>query len=488
MIRTLSSLNRKPKATLFGVVCLTMVSTLALTQQSFSQDANTTTAAPMIQLPNFRAMIEQNADAVVNIRGTRKGNMFTNRFGQGQPQLDDIPEPFRRFFDQLPQMPDRAPGAAQGSGFIISADGYVLTNAHVVANTEEVFVRLTDRREFKAEVVGADARTDVAVLKIDTEGLPTVNIGDSDALYVGDWVLAIGSPFGFEHSASQGIVSALGRSLPDGTYVPFIQTDVAVNPGNSGGPLFDLQGNVMGINSQIYSRSGGYMGLSFAIPVNLAMNIVDQIKDKGYVSRGWLGVMIQDMTQPLADSFGLDKPQGALVSQITPDSPAAKAGVEVGDVITHFDNNLIDRSADLPPLVGSVAAGSSASLQVLRDGKERTLTVTIGELDEQDKPKQLAFSGSEQNKRLGVAVAQLNAEQRSQLGVDHGVVVNHVEPGSAAAKAGLRSGDVILSFNNERIENVERLVELVKQAPTEKPSVVLLKRDQGMLFVPVDVG
>jgi serine protease Do len=364
----------------------------------------------------------------------------------------------------------------------------VLTNAHVVAGTEEVFVLLDDRRELPAEVIGSDERSDVALLKIDANNLPTVKIGDSDQLYVGDWVLAIGSPFGFDHSATQGIVSALSRNLPDGTYVPFIQTDVAVNPGNSGGPLFDLQGNVVGINSQIYSRSGGYQGLSFAIPINLAMNVTDQLKSKGYVSRGWLGVMIQDVTQALADSFGLDKPMGALVSQVTPDSPAAKAGIEVGDVIVRYDGKMLDRSVDLPPLVGNTTVGEDISVEVVRAGTGKTLTVSIGELDDQDKPIQLSQSGEQSDKKLGVAVAELNDQLREQMDVEHGVVIQQVQPNSAAAKAGLRNGDVILSFNNQQIDSAEQLVEMVNQAPTNKPSVALVRRDQGTLFVPIEIG
>jgi serine protease Do len=480
--------NQKKVLTLAVVACLTVTSSLMVTSQSFSQQA-VTPQNSVGQLPNFRAMIEQNRDAVVNIRGTRSGNELTQNFENAPDVPDNIPEPFRRFFGEQPfgQGPGgMIPQTSQGSGFIISADGYVLTNAHVVNGTDEVVVLLNDRRELPAKIVGVDERSDVAVLKIEAANLPTVQVGNSDQLHVGDWVLAIGSPFGFDHSATQGIVSALSRNLPDGTYVPFIQTDVAVNPGNSGGPLFDLQGNVVGINSQIYSRSGGYQGLSFAIPINLAMNAVDQLKSKGYVSRGWLGVMIQDMTQQLADSFSMDTPIGALVSQVTPDSPAEKAGFKVGDVIVKYDGKVLEHSADLPPLVGSTPIGEKTEVVVMRDGKEQILSVTIGELENQDQPMQLSQADEQAAQKLGIAVAELDQNMRQQMEVDHGVVISQIQPNSAAAKAGLRNGDVILSFNNEEINDAGQLAEIVKQAPTDKPSVVLVKRDRGTLFVPVE--
>jgi serine protease Do len=482
--------NKKKVLALATVVCLTLASSFVVTSQSFSQQSITQPTA-VGQLPNFRAMIEQNRDAVVNIRGTHSGNEMTQRFEAPENIPENIPEPFKRFFGDQPfkQNPGgMIPQTAQGSGFIISADGYVLTNAHVVNGTDEVFVLLNDRRELPAKVVGVDERSDVAVLKVDADNLPTVQVGDSDQLHVGDWVLAIGSPFGFDHSATQGIVSALSRNLPDGTYVPFIQTDVAVNPGNSGGPLFDLQGNVVGINSQIYSRSGGYQGLSFAIPINLAMNSVDQLKSKGYVSRGWLGVMIQDMTQTLADSFSMNTPIGALVSQVTPDSPAAAAGVKVGDVIVKYAGKVLERSADLPPMVGTTPIGEKTDIVVMRDGKEKTLSVMIGELENQDKPVQLSQTDEQAAQKLGIAVAELDQEMRQQMEVDHGVVISQVQPNGAAARAGLRNGDVILSFNNEEINTANQLAEIVKQAPADKPSVVLVKRDRGTLFVPVELS
>jgi serine protease Do len=452
-------------------------------QDNAAPGANTNSVA----LPSFHQLIQDNVSSVVNIRSNRS-NMPTGMQEQ-MPQLpENLPEQFRRFFEQFPQMPPAPPMAAQGSGFIISKDGYILTNAHVVADADEVYVRLNDNRELQAKVIGSDPRSDVALLKVDADNLPAVKIGDSDTLRIGDWVVAIGSPFGFDYSASQGIVSALGRSLPNGTYVPFIQTDVAVNPGNSGGPLFDLDGNVVGINSQIYSRSGGYQGLSFAIPIKLAMDVAKQIKDEGHVSRGWLGVMIQDIDQGLADSFGLQKPAGALVSQVMGGSPAAKAGVKVGDVIVRYDGRAIERSGELPPLVGLTPVGDKVQIEVLRQGKPLTLNIEIAQLQDEEQPTQLAKADERANARLGVAVSELSAEQRQQLEVSHGVVINNVQPGSAAARAGLRSGDVILSFNNEQVDNPQELAELVKEAPTSKPSVVLIQREQGTLFVPVQLS
>ena len=443
-------------------------------------------AAATVELPSFRQLIKDNVGAVVSIRGQRSARPTADR---GQPQLPEgLPESFRRFFEQMPQGPGPGfPMQSQGSGFIISEDGYVLTNAHVVDSSSEVYVRLNDNRELKAEVIGSDKRSDVALLKVEAGDLPTVRLGDSRNLEVGDWVLAIGSPFGFDYSVSQGIVSAKGRSLPDGTYVPFIQTDVAVNPGNSGGPLFDLDGRVVGINAQIYSRSGGYQGLSFAIPINLAMGIVDQLKTDGSVSRGWLGVGIQDVTQALADSFGLPAPAGALVSQVMPNSPAAAAGFQPGDVIVKYNGRELNRSSELPPLVGLTPVGERADIEVLRDGRSLTLAPEIARLD--DPRGQLKLSRADAaDIKLGVAVADLSDAQREQFKVSHGVIINSVQPDSPAAKAGLRDGDLILSFNREDIKSVDDLAEKVRKASADKPSVLLVKREQGTLFVPLDLS
>lgn len=433
-------------------------------------------------LPDFRRLISENGPAVVSVQAQRSRNASL----RNMPDLERLPEPFRRFFE-MPQgqspMPRSVPAA--GSGFIISADGYVLTNAHVVDEAESVTVRLQNRQEYTAEVIGSDSRTDVALLKIDAQDLPSVRIGDDNALEVGDWVLAIGSPFGFEYTATQGIVSALSRSLPDGNYVPFIQTDAAVNPGNSGGPLFNLNGEVVGINSQIYSRSGGYMGLSFAIPISLAMNVADQLQSQGFVERGWLGVAIQDMDQALAESFGLSRPRGALVSQVNADSPAEAAGVQVGDVIIRFDDQPIERSSHLPPLVGSTPVGQSVPLTVLRDGREQTLRLTVGKLQE---TQSLAATGHSQDQRarLGLAVQDLDARQRERLGLDTGVLIQEVQPGSPAAEAGLQANDVILSLNRQEITSVEKLQAELDQTDSES-GVMLVWRNNRTLFVPVQI-
>ncbi len=436
-----------------------------------------------VELPSFNELVRQYSPAVVNIRVT---GMTPTR---PMPKLpEDIPEPFRRFFKDLPGqgMPPGVKPQAQGSGFVISQDGYILTNAHVVTGAKELLVRLDDRREYPAKVIGSDERTDIALLKIDAGHLPTVKLGDSDKLKVGDWVLAIGSPFGFERTATQGIVSAVSRNLPDDTYVPFIQTDAPVNPGNSGGPLFDTAGNVVGINSQIYSHSGGYMGLSFAIPINVAMQVTDQLKTRGYVKRGWLGVAIQDMDQPLAQSFGLEKPAGALVAGVTPDSPADKAGIKAGDVILRYDGKTIERSGNLPLLVGNTAVGTQVPVDVLRDDKTHTLALTIGELKEQ--PATLARNnqqGQAEKGALGVMVADLDAQQRKVLGLDHGVLISDLAPDSPAEAAGLQPEDIILSFNHQEVKSATQLKELVKQAPTGKAVPVQVQREQNTLFLPV---
>jgi len=447
--------------------------------------AAATTITPSLagELPAFNTLVEQYGSAVVNIRASG-----VSETSPASELPEGMPEPFRRFFKELPEPGERPKGMqpqAQGSGFIISPDGYILTNAHVVKDAKEVSVRLDDRREYPAKVVGSDDRTDVALLKVEATNLPAVKVGDSDKLKVGDWVLAIGSPFGLDRTATQGIVSALSRSLPDENYVPFIQTDAAVNPGNSGGPLFDTDGKVVGVNSQIYSRSGGYMGVSFAIPINVAMNTAEQLKTKGHVERGWLGVTIQDMDQKLAQSFGLDKPEGALVSSVNPGSPADRAGIKAGDVILHYNGKSIDRSGNLPPLVGATALGSSVPVEVLRDGKTRQLTVTIAELAET--PTQLAQThGPAEKGTLGVMVSDLNAQQRQALGLsEQGVLVNGLAPDSPAASAGLQPNDVILAFDHQAVKSVAQMKDLVKKAPTGKPIALLVQRDQSTLFLPV---
>jgi serine protease Do len=389
-----------------------------------------------------------------------------------------------RFFRHFggPEQRRGVPTRALGSGFIVKSDGVILTNAHVVDGATEVKVKLTDRREFPAKVVGVDKKTDVAVLKIDAQGLPVVKVGDPTHLRVGEWVLAIGSPFGFENSATAGIVSARGRSLPGEGYVPFIQTDVAVNPGNSGGPLFDSSGEVIGINSQIYSQSGGYMGLSFAIPIDVAMNVEQQLVAHGRVTRGKLGVTVQDVTQQLAESFGLSRPSGALVSSVEKGSPAAKAGLEPGDVVLSLNGNEVASSSDLPPRVADLKPGSSAKLEVWRDGRKRDLEVRVGESSDT-----VASEGSHQegeHGRLGLAVRPLTPDERQQAGVSGGVLVQDVQ--GPAARAGIRPGDVVLAVNGTRIDGVEQLRQLVSKSG--KHVALLIERGDTRLFVPVDLA
>ncbi len=425
-------------------------------------------------LPDFESLVDENRPAVVNISTTGQTTSSSAPALKNVPEaLENVPEMLRRFFEEygIPRSPIPRPESALGSGFIIRPDGYVLTNAHVVQNAAAIRVGLNDRREFPATLVGTDPRTDIALLKVDATDLPAVRIGDSDRLKVGQWVLAIGRPFGFENTATQGIVSGLARSLPDDSYVPFIQTDVAVNPGNSGGPLFDLEGRVVGINSQIYSQTGGYMGVSFAIPINLAMQVADQLRENGRVSRGYLGVSIQDMDQELADAFGLDRPRGALVTAVTPDGPADRAGIEAGDVILEFDGRSILASGSLPPMVGALPAGRKVEVVVLRGGSQEKLTANLGEL-EQPQPVASASHPSAGG-RLGMAV-----EARG----DEGVVVTGVEPGSAAELAGIRPSDRLLSFDRQKVESPKQLRELVRKAPAGKPIAILVKRGDQTQF------
>ena len=432
-------------------------------------------------LPDMSSIVARNSPSVVNISvsGTRKGGPNASR----NPQLDEdesIQEFFRRF--RIPQNRGDMPVRGLGSGFIVSADGTILTNAHVVDGAEEVIVKLTDKREFKAKVLGLDTASDVAVLKIAATDLPVARIGKAANTRVGEWVLAIGSPFGFESSASAGIVSANARSLPDGSYVPFIQTDVAVNPGNSGGPLFNMAGEVIGINSQIYSRSGGYQGLSFAIPIEVAMNVERQIVAHGKVQRGRLGVGIQEVNQSLADSFGLKKPAGALVGSVEKDSPAAKAGLEPGDVILAINGKDIGASNELPAIVSSMSPGESARLQVWRKGGARQLEVQVGKFDDE---KLAAGDAPEAAKgRLGVTVRPLTPDEQRRAEVNGGVVVQNVA--GAAAKAGIQPGDIVLSVNGEAITSTEQLRSLVTKA--EKRIAVLVDRGNARIFIPVELG
>ncbi|MFK7852829.1 MAG: DegQ family serine endoprotease [Granulosicoccus sp.] len=435
-------------------------------------------------LPDFSGLVEAEGDAVVKISVLSQAPQSAS---SGIPGFDpeQIPEQFRRFFEQLPQNPSPQPrqGTGFGSGFIISEDGYVITNAHVVNNATEIRVGLQDQREYQATLIGSDRTTDIALLKLDASDLPVVRIGNSEELRVGEWVLAIGSPFGFEHTATQGIVSALARSLPDDTYVPFIQTDVAVNPGNSGGPLFNTDGEVVGVNSQIYSRSGGYQGLSFSIPINVAMSIADQLKDKGFATRGWLGVAIQNVDQALARSFGLDKPSGALIAQVTQDSPADKGGLTSGDIILKFNGKQVKYSSALPPLVGSVTPGSSVTVEVLRNGKTESLDIIIEPLDADQRVSAVMPSNPVDESRLGVEVAEVPDEMKSELGIKNGVVVAKIATDGAAEVAGIREGDVIIAINRELVESVEQLESLVAKAPGNEAIPVLVQRNTSPMFL-----
>jgi serine protease Do len=432
-------------------------------------------------LPDFSGIVAQNGPAVVNISVTSKGEKGADV--AAMPQLDPN-DPFYQFFRhfQMPMPQGQIPMQGIGSGFIVSPDGVILTNAHVVDSASNVTVKLTDKREFKAKVIGIDKPSDIAVLKITAENLPVVKLDPADDVRVGQWVVAIGSPFGFENSATSGIVSAKSRALPGDSYVPFIQTDVAVNPGNSGGPLFNTKGEVVGINSQIYTRTGGYQGLSFAIPIDVALHVKDQLIEHGSVTRGRLGVTIQDVNQALADSFGLKKPAGALVSSVEKGSAAANAGIKPGDVILRYNEKDIASSSDLPVLVADTAPGTAAKLEVMRKGEPRQITVTVGRV-KNAKVASADVAGQDHG-RLGVVVRPLDADERQQAGVSGGLIVENAT--GPAADAGIQPGDVILSLNGTPVKSAEQLKELVTRAG--KHVAILVKRDEAKIFVPVDLG
>lgn len=446
-------------------------------------------AGKAASLPDFTALVEQVGPAVVNISTTQKvkrrhglpPGMEMPEFPENSPWGDL----FKKFFGDEGGGPiEEFNTQSLGSGFIIDESGYVITNNHVIREAEEIIVRLVDRRELKAKVVGTDSRSDVALLKIEADNLPVAKIGDSDGLKVGEWVMAIGSPFGFDHSVSVGVVSAIGRNLPSENYVPFIQTDVAINPGNSGGPLFDLDGKVVGINSQIYSRTGGFMGLSFAIPITVAKNVVEQLKSKGHVTRGWLGILIQDVNRELAESFGMKKPMGAVVLKIMEDSPAEKAGFKIGDVVVEFDGKSIHRSSDLPIAVGSTPIGQRATVRVIREGKSVTLKVKIGELPTEE---ELAESSKQEKPaeldKLGVVVENLSAEQRRRFEIKKGgVIVKKVGEG-VAAQAGIRHGDLILKINNRDVKDAKHFSELVSKLDKGQSVPVLIQRGNNPIFL-----
>jgi serine protease Do len=435
-------------------------------------------------LPDFTKLVDANAPAVVNISTVQSPESGSTRPRSRNDELDEF---FRRFFGPDGRgSPNRRPRSL-GSGFVISPDGYLLTNNHVVDGADEILVRFSDRRELNAEVVGADPRSDLALLKVDATNLPTVKIGRSKQLKVGEWVLAIGSPFGFDYSVTAGIVSAKGRSLPteeNENYVPFIQTDVAINPGNSGGPLFNLDGEVVGINSQIYSNSGGFMGVSFAIPIDVVMEVVAQLKETGRVSRGWLGVVIQEVNRDLAESFGLERPHGALVARVLEGSPAEAGGVREGDIITSFNGEPIDLSSELPHLVGRAPSGSDAVLQIVREGEEIRLTLAIGELpDREGAPLALRADGG--SSRLGLAVEPVPEPVRERLGISGGVRV--LEATGAAGDAGIRSGDIITRLNNREVNDPEGLQAIAEELPSGRSVPVLVIRGQVPTFLPLRV-
>ena len=450
------------------------------------------------RLPDFTRLAKDNSPAVVNISTTiaisKEDRQLPPGFqGPEFPEEGPLSDFFRRFFgEEGPGMaPDQDPRSSLGSGFIISKDGYIITNYHVVREADEVIVRMSDRSEHSAKIVGSDQRSDLAVLKIDSKTpLPMVHLGNSNDLEVGEWVLAIGSPFGFDYTVTAGIVSAKGRSLPNENYVPFIQTDVAINPGNSGGPLFNLDGEVVGVNSQIYSRTGGFMGVSFAIPIQVVMNVYEQIRDKGSVTRGWLGVLIQDVTQELAESFDMAKPQGALVSKVLDDSPAAKGGIETGDIIVNFGGTSIDHSSDLPPLVGTTHVGDKISVEVIRNGKRLQLGLEIGKLPDEEAPEIGAAEVPQKPKVdavLKLSVTELSKTQREQTEVrEGGVLIEDIEEGPAYA-AGLRAGDVILQLNNQKVSGLARFRELTKMLKPGKTVPVLIQRQGGPLFLAIKV-
>jgi serine protease Do len=450
-------------------------------------------------LPDFTELAEKHGAEVVNISVTQsvKADVGAMPFS-GMPDDEQMQEFFKRFgIPNMPGMPGSPGqnGAPQpdyksqslGSGFIISSDGYILTNAHVVSDADEVIVKLFDKREFKAKIIGADKRTDVALVKIEATGLPKVTVGDINKLKVGEWVAAIGSPFGLENTMTAGIVSAKGRALPQENFVPFIQTDVAINPGNSGGPLFNLAGEVVGINSQIYSRSGGSMGLSFAIPIDVAIDISNQLKLSGKITRGWLGIAIQELTKELAESFGMKNTNGALVAGVEKNGPADKGGLDAGDVITKFDGKPIITSADLPRAVGLAKPGKITLVEVLRKGSAKTLTIAVGEMPSES--AEVAQSNkpalkAEANK-IGLTLKELTPQQKKKLNGKNGLLV--IDSVGASAQAGVRRGDVILGLNNSETQSVEQFNKQINSVTAGKTVAILVQRAESTLYVPIKV-
>lgn len=448
------------------------------------------------ELPDFTELAEKQGPSVVNISVTQVVQGQGVGGFPGMPNDEAFNELFRRFGLPIPGAPGGPGGQVPpqefksnslGSGFIISADGYILTNAHVVNEADEVIVKLSDKREFKAKIIGADRRTDVALLKIDASGLPKVTVGDPGKLRVGEWVAAIGSPFGLENTMTAGIVSAKGRALPQENFVPFIQTDVAINPGNSGGPLFNLKGEVVGINSQIYSRSGGSMGLSFAIPIDVAIEVSTQLKSSGKITRGWLGIAIQEITKDLAESFGMKNTNGALIAGVEKSSPAEKGGLEPGDVITKFDGKPIITSSDLPRAVGAAKPGKKAAVEVLRKGTIKGLNVTVGE-----SPSEKEEVASNKNvvkpeiNRIGLVLRELTAQQKKALNGKNGLLVADAQ--GLAAQAGIRRGDVVLGLNNAEVQSLEQFNKQLAAVAAEKTIALLIQRGENTLYVPIKLA
>lgn len=437
------------------------------------------------ELPDFTELVEKQGAAVVNISTTQK---VSN--GAMPPNLSEN-DPFYEFFRRYaPQVPREQESQSLGSGFIIAADGYILTNAHVVDHADKITVRLTDKREFSAKVIGADKRTDVALLKIDASGLPKISIGDPNKLKVGEWVVAIGSPFGFDSSVTAGIVSAKGRSLPQDNFVPFIQTDVAINPGNSGGPLFNMNGEVVGINSQIYTRSGGSMGLSFSIPIDVATQVAEQLRNSGKVTRGRIGVTIQELSRDLAESFGLTKANGALISGVEKGGAAAKAGIEVSDVILKFDGKAVNSASDLPRIVAATKPGSSVSVELWRKGAAQSLNVLVAKMPEEEKltpnnPK-LSEDAGQNIEKLGLLLSELSKPQLQELQLAGGLLVQEVK-GSAPRAAGMQKGDVILAIGNIPLRSLKQLNELLKPVAAGRNVALLLKRAESTSYVAIKV-